>query len=499
MKLYIEGNIGRYYVQTLCLIFFPGSSFSEREEETEESDAVRLVLTETERCYTASATVRSGGEQREGTASEERSGLDSDDRIKKRAVGKAIFEAGAALFGFRPEWGILTGVRPSKLAEQLAENARCGGLDGEREAERILTRDYLASPDKARLLTTVARNNSALRREIGSDGCSVYVSVPFCPTRCAYCSFVSYSTPRLLSLIPEYLDRLCDDIKSLGRLLGRIGRRVDTVYIGGGTPTTLSESQLDRLLCCIGDNIDLSHMREFTLEAGRPDTITAGKLISAKRGGVTRISINPQTTSDEILRSIGRSHSAADFFRAYGLAREQSFACINTDLIAGLPGESGDSFIRSFDEVSALNPENITVHTFCVKKAAELRVRGDCYSRTGGDTGRGVAYSQRRCAELGYEPYYMYKQKNAVGGYENVGFSRKGKEGIYNILIMDEIHSIFALGAGAVTKLVSRSGSDIQRLFMPKYPYEYLALSQQQAYREMAEQTESFYRDRFEG
>ena len=213
---------------------------------------------------------------------------------------------------------------------------------------------------------------------------------------------------------------------------------------------------------------------------------------------MTRVSINPQTTNDEVLRSIGRSHTAEEFFRAYESAAAQSFDCINTDLIAGLPGERGDSFIRSFDEVSALSPENITVHTFCVKRAAELAERGGCYSRTGEDAGRGVAYSQRRCAELGYEPYYMYKQKNAVGGYENVGFSKPGKEGIYNILIMDEIHSIFALGAGAVTKLVSRSGGDMQRLFMPKYPYEYLAASPDESERTLAEAAESFYRDRFD-
>ena len=498
MKLYIEGDIGRYYVQTLCLIFFPGAGFSEREEETAESDAVRLTLREDAQSYTAEAIMRHGGEQRSASARELRDGIDSDERIKKRAVGRAIFEAGAELFGIRPEWGILTGVRPAKLAEQLAESARAKGFDGAREAERILTGDYLAAPEKAHLLTEVARNNSALRGRIGSGGCSVYISIPFCPTRCAYCSFVSYSTPRLLSLIPDYLERLCSDIRALGRLLPRIGRRVDTVYIGGGTPTTLSGEQLDRLLGCIGENIDLSRLREFTLEAGRPDTITDDKLRAAKRGGVTRVSINPQTTNDEVLRSIGRSHTAEEFFRAYESAAAQSFDCINTDLIAGLPGERGDSFVRSFDEVSALSPENITVHTFCVKRAAELAERGGCYSRTGEDAGRGVAYSQRRCAELGYEPYYMYKQKNAVGGYENVGFSKPGKEGIYNILIMDEIHSIFALGAGAVTKLVSRSGGDMQRLFMPKYPYEYLAASPEESERTLAEAAESFYRDRFD-
>lgn len=476
MKLYIDGDISRYYVQTLCMIFFPGAKFPENEELSPESDSVRVSLISSDGMYEAEVVIRSGGRSCTGKRRETKSGIDSDERLKKRAVGKALYDAGAELFGFYPDWGILTGVRPAKLAAELMRLAEHDGCeDPASEAERILTQDYCASQDKARLLTTVARNEERLIGSFGENTCSVYISVPFCPTRCAYCSFVSYSTKRLLSLIPEYVERVCADIERLGRMLSEIGQKPSTVYIGGGTPTILDVPQLERILGCIDRNIELSGVREFTLEAGRPDTVTHEKLAAAKFGGVSRISINPQTTNDEILRAIGRAHTAEEFLRAYEEADKVGFECINTDLIAGLPGESYDSFVRSMDTVSTLAPRNITVHTFCVKKSAELRGDSSSYSRTGTEAGREVAYSQLKAYSGGYIPYYMYKQKNAVGSYENVGFSQPGYEGLYNILIMDEVHSIFAVGAGAVTKLVSRSRSDIERLFMPKYPYEYLS------------------------
>lgn len=495
MKLYIEGEISRYYVQTLCMIFFPGAKFSEREEEHEDSDVVRVKLSEDEGGCEAAVVMRSGGRECSAVCRESTGGIDSE-RMKKRAVGHALYDAGAELFGFRPEWGILTGVRPAKLAEELMSRAaENGAADPIHEAQTILMRDYCAAPEKASLLTEVVQNEERLVQSLGDDTCSIYISIPFCPTRCAYCSFVSYSTKRLISLIPEYIERLCRDIERMGRTIKRTGQKPVTVYIGGGTPSILEPDQLDRLLGCIEKNIDLSSVCEFTLEAGRPDTITEEKLIAAKSGGVTRISINPQTTNDEILRSIGRAHTAEQFLRAYDVADRIGFPCINTDLIAGLPGENYESFKRSMDTVARLDPENLTVHTFCVKRAADLCEGGDAYSRVGGDAGRSVSYSQLIAAERGYLPYYMYKQKNAVGNYENVGFSKPGKEGIYNILIMDEVHSIFAAGAGAVTKLVSRKKTDIERIFMPKYPYEYLGADEEEGFRDFDEKVMRFYRD----
>jgi len=254
------------------------------------------------------------------------------------------------------------------------------------------------------------------------------------------------------------------------------------VYIGGGTPTILTEEQLETLLSTVAECTDVSALLEYTLESGRPDTITEEKMRLAKRYGVTRVCVNPQTLCNEVLRGVGRCHSAEDFYRSYDIARNAGIDCINTDLIVGLPGDTFENFSDSFERILELAPENITVHTFCVKKSAEILREGKrVYNLRGGDAGKCVDYSQIRAMEQGYAPYYMYRQKNMVGNFENVGFAKEGKECLYNIYMMEEVHSIFAAGAGAVTKLVDyaalQSGkkSVIERLFNPKYPYEYLA------------------------
>jgi oxygen-independent coproporphyrinogen-3 oxidase len=255
------------------------------------------------------------------------------------------------------------------------------------------------------------------------------------------------------------------------------------VYIGGGTPTTLSAEQLEMIFKKLSEHISLDSLAEFTLEAGRPDTITAEKLSVAKKYGVTRISVNPQTLSDEILREIGRRHTTEDFYRAYALAKESGIRDINVDLIAGLPGDDFKNFSDTIDKILELEPTNITVHTFCVKKAAEvLKQNTGIYSVSGDDAHKCISYSQLKTKFKGYKPYYMYKQKNAVGNLENVGFSIDGHEGLYNIFMMEELQTIFACGAGAVTKLVKRNEktgyNDIKRLFNAKYPYEYLNVAE---------------------
>ena len=256
--------------------------------------------------------------------------------------------------------------------------------------------------------------------------------------------------------------------------------RVSTIYIGGGTPTILSPEQLRLLFERIRKNIDTDSLMEFTLEAGRPDTITEEKLALAKEYGVTRVSVNPQTLNDDILKEIGRRHTVADFYRAFDLAKKSGIRDINVDLIAGLPGDDFKNFSETMDKIVDLAPTNITVHTFCVKKAADvLKKNSDIYSLTGGDAGKSVFYSQLKAKFSGYKPYYMYRQKNTVGNLENVGFSIEGHEGLYNIFMMEEIQPIFAIGAGAVTKIVRRGDADkggyrIERIFRPKYPYEFL-------------------------
>jgi oxygen-independent coproporphyrinogen-3 oxidase len=338
--------------------------------------------------------------------------------------------------------------------------------------------DYLLYAKKANLATEVAIHEKKIIGTPSSADCSIYVSIPFCPTRCQYCSFVCYTSNKLLSLIPEYVDRLVADLKELFAAVERNHLNIKTVYIGGGTPSILEPDQLRKLLNALCEGIAGREIEEFTCESGRPDTITKEKLKVIKEYGVGRISVNPQTLCEEVLQGIGRSHTVDDFYRAYNTAREVGIEAINTDLIAGLPGDTFQRFSASMDGIIALNPENITVHTFCVKRSAAWR-QSNVYSLRGGEAGKSVDYAQISSRDAGYIPYYMYRQKNTVGNFENVGFSLPGYEGKYNIYMMEEVHSILSAGAGAVTKLVHPGvpGAEkpvIKRIFNPKYPYEYL-------------------------
>ena len=476
MILKVEGNVNRYYVQTLCMVFFPGSTVGVNEVPGYGVPEVTVnVYKEDDGSDTAFVSMKLNDRICEAT---ETVGVDEDITISEHshvAVGRAIFAAGKELLGHIPPWGILTGVRPAKIAGNLLSEGR-----GVLKTKKILRDEYFLSHQKAALAVSVATTEAKLLKKIDRDTCSLYVSIPFCPSRCSYCSFVSYTTPRLLSLIDDYLEALLAEIDETTEVIKAAGLRVNTVYIGGGTPTTLNPEQLRKLLTKINEKIDVSSLIEFTLEAGRPDTITKEKLDVAKELGVTRISVNPQTLNDDILREIGRNHTREDFFRAYDIAKESGIRDINVDLIAGLPGDDFKSFSETLDGIIQLEPTNITVHTFCVKKASDvLRNNSDIYSLTGGDAAKSVAYSQLNTKFAGYKPYYMYRQKNTVGNLENVGFSIEGHEGIYNVLMMEEVQTIFAVGAGAVSKLVRFNGNGtrdtlIKRLSNHKYPYEYL-------------------------
>lgn len=468
-----EGKINRYYVQSLCMLFFAGAKFSENEEETPDTPIVSVGLRESESGIEATATIKIDKKIKTGSRFEPYKEGYTKDKTTKIAVGIAVFEAGKRFFGAVPPWGILTGVRPAKIAASLFDGARTVG-----EVKKILEKEYFLSPKKSSLLTEVAKFERAMVKTLDENSCSVYISVPFCPSRCSYCSFVAYATPKLLSLIPEYLERLCRDIDDMFAVIKRLGQKVVTVYIGGGTPTVLDDAQLEMLLSKISENVDPFELKEFTLEAGRPDTVTKSKLDIASKYGVTRVSINPQTLNDSVLKEIGRKHTVKDFYRAYNIARESNIKYINTDLIAGLPGETFPRFAKSVDAILDLKPDNVTVHTFCVKKASDiLRQDSDIYTKGGGDTPKSVEYAQVKSKNAGYVPYYIYRQKNTVGNLENVGYSLPGKEGLYNILMMEELHSVFACGAGGMTKLVSRKNKVIERIPVPKYPYEYLSLN----------------------
>ncbi len=476
MIVHIDGNINKYYVETLCLVFFPGSTFGENEEARDGIPEVWVSVYPDEAGQeNAYVSIKLNDRVCEATASvspEEEITISTRAAI---AVGRAIFAAGKELLGHIPPWGILTGIRPAKIAGTLLTDGK-----GVTRAKRILRDEYFLNPQKASLAVSVASLEAKLLKNLEDNTCSLYISIPFCPSRCAYCSFVSYTTPRLLSMINEYLDALMLDLDETFRTIRELNQRIITVYIGGGTPTTLDTKQLKRLFDKINENINTKELFEFTLEAGRPDTITEEKLKLAKDAGVTRISVNPQTLSDEVLKEVGRRHTVEDFYRAYEIAERSGIRDINVDLIAGLPGDSFKTFSDTIDKIIALSPSNITVHTFCVKKASDaLRHNSNIYSLGGGDAAKCVSYSQIKTKFAGYKPYYMYRQKNTVGNLENVGFSKDGSEGLYNIFMMEEIQSIFAVGAGAVTKLVTpRSSSGekrkILRIFKPKYPYEYL-------------------------
>ena len=474
MILKIEGGVNRYYVQTLCMVFFPGATFSESEQPGPDVPEVLVRLFHEEAIIRATATIRIGDKETAGEGVSELGEGKNASRAEKIAVGRAVFAAGKAFFSYTPPWGILTGVRPAKVATELIR-----GGNGIRLSRAILRDEYFLNPRKAALAVSVASAEMKLTNKLPRDLCSVYISIPFCPSRCAYCSFVSYTSDKLLSLIDDYLLELYKDIDNTFSIIRELGLRVATVYIGGGTPTVLSPDRMARLLERIAKNVDPSTLMEFTVEAGRPDTITREKLDVIRDGGAGRISVNPQTLSEDVLRSIGRHHTVEQFYRAFETAREAGIDAVNVDLIAGLPEDTFRIFSDSFDKILTLAPENITVHTFCVKRSAALRQKDGIYTLGSADAAKSVEYSQMRAKLAGYRPYYMYRQKNTVGNLENVGYALPGKEGLYNIFMMEELHSIFAAGAGAVTKLVryrdpAEGNSVIERIFMPKYPYEYL-------------------------
>lgn len=495
MILRIDGNISRYYVETLCMVFFPGSTFGENEEPAEGIPEVNVsTFTDKDDSETAFVSIKLNDRVCEAS---ETVRADEEIHISTRAaiaVGRAIFAAGKELLGHTPPWGILTGVRPAKIAGTLLKSG-----NGIIKTKKILRDEYFLNQPKASLVVSVATAEAKIIKKAPQKSCSLYISIPFCPSRCSYCSFVSYTTPRLLSMIDEYLDAMLLELKYTFGIIKRLGLNIATIYIGGGTPTTLNPTQLERLLKLISQNIDTATLLEFSLEAGRPDTITEEKLAVALKYGVTRISVNPQTLNNDILADIGRKHTAEDFYRAYEIAKNSGIKDINVDLIAGLPGDDFKNFSETIEKVIALEPTNITVHTFCVKKASDaLKNNSEIYSISASDADKSVSYSQIKTKFAGYKPYYMYRQKNTVGNLENVGFSLEGHEGLYNIYMMEEVQTIFAVGAGAVSKLVDEKvGPDgkrrICRMFNPKYPYEYLReMKQRREFYENGEETDFF-------
>ena len=472
MKLYYRGHNYRYAAEQMLLTLFP----TERPEYADAppgpgENALVLSLSRGETWATATAALTWGGAEyraaRRCRVSELTDQL-SADRALQRILKLAFYDAGTAALGKEPPWGALTGVRPVKIP---AKAMLAGATPA--QAEKVLRDTYRVSPGRRKLAMDCAQASLAAQRSLGEHEVSLYVGIPFCPTRCAYCSFVSADVGRALKLIDPFLDALSREIRATGAMLADAGLRVRTVYFGGGTPTTLTAPQLDRLMGEIAEHIDLSACTEYTVEAGRPDTITAEKLAVLKRRGCDRVSVNPQSMSDAVLAAMGRAHRAADILGAFALVRESGIGCVNMDLIAGLPGDSADGFRSSLDQVLSLAPENVTVHTLALKKGSRL-MEGDTPLPAGEDVAAMLDYAWAALRESGQIPYYLYRQKYMSGSFENVGWCLPGTESLYNICMMEELHTIVSLGGGGVTKLVDRHTGYIQRVANAKYPQEYI-------------------------
>ena len=387
-------------------------------------------------------------------------------------MGRLMYALMSEYTGFSPKWGVLTGVRPTKLLISTEKRL------GEKEAHIYFNNDLLVTEEKYRLAKEVADCEKRIIDLSTPRSFSLYISIPFCPSRCSYCSFVSHSVEneKAKALIPEYVKHLIKEIEFFAKLSKAYNLKLETVYIGGGTPTILTAEMLHDTIKSVFDNFDMSTCREFTVEAGRPDTITKEKLQSIYSLGVDRISINPQTFSDAVLENIGRRHKSSEIIQAFELARSIGFDNINMDLIAGLPGDDIDGFKISLDKAYDLSPENITVHTLALKRSSKFNTEDD-YKITAENAKIVDAMLDYTSKKLygNYHPYYMYRQSKSAGNLENVGWCKEGKEGLYNIYMMEECHTIFAAGAGAVTKLKTPGTDKIERIFNYKYPFEYIS------------------------
>ena len=457
MKLTLTGHDDRYAVEQLQMALFPegteGEAFS-----TLHRGATWLTastkITVSGRTATATRRLKAGSET---------------VRLRRRALQQSYYLAAIQLLPATPAWGALAGVRPTKITTRHMLE---GGTP--KSAGKLMKDVYYVTPDRIRLAVDCSVSTVHAAALLEPTDVSLYVGIPFCPTRCSYCSFVSRTIGKKTEMMESYLEALMKEMTVTGRLLTASGRHIRSVYIGGGTPTTLTSEQMAKLLDAIHDSFDLSRCLEFTVEGGRPDTLNAEKLRTIFEHGADRMSINPQTMEDHVLRACARPHKAADVVRAYHEAVDAGFKAINMDLIAGLPEDTVEGFKRSLDAVAALDPANITVHTLALKKGADLfekRVK----LPSAEEVTEMVAYANETLRNLGYKPYYLYRQKYMSGSFENVGWSRDNLDCLYNIYMMEEVHTILSLGGGGMNKVNFPDGS-LQRFHNPKFPEQYIEM-----------------------
>lgn len=460
MNLYVKNHNFHFELENLTRLFFPNEKITVIRDFSEPQPP--CIYTEVSDKITISVNI---GSFNKSETAVKRLTDDDNELVSAQLLYKLLCD----FTGLIQPWGILTGVRPVKLLRRLAEES------SEEQAVKKFEKDFFVSNEKIALSRETEHNERKILELSKPESFSLYVGIPFCPSRCSYCSFVMASIERAEKLIEPYTKLLCEEIKRTAEIANKLGLRLETVYFGGGTPTTLSAEQLDTVLRTVNNSFDMSTCREFTVEAGRPDTIDIAKLFALKENKVDRISINPQTVNDEVLKTIGRKHTAQQFFDAFELARKCGFDNINTDLIAGLPTDTPESFKNSLDSIVRLNAECITVHTLCMKRASRLTTEGVTLDlQQARDAREMLAYTQNILGQNEYIPYYMYRQSRMVGNLENVGWSKRGFESLYNVYVMDETHTILACGSGGVTKLKHNNPDYLERIFNFKYPYEYI-------------------------
>lgn len=460
MNLYVKNHNFHFELENLTRLFFPNEKITVIRDFSEPQPP--YIYTEVSDKITISVNI---GSFNKSETAVKKLADDDNELVSAQLLYKLLCD----FTGLTQPWGILTGVRPVKLLRRLAEESN------EEQAVKKFEKDFFVSNEKIALSRETEHNERKILELSKPESFSLYVGIPFCPSRCSYCSFVMASIERAEKLIEPYTKLLCEEIKRTAEIANKLGLRLETVYFGGGTPTTLSAEQLDTVLRTVNNSFDMSTCREFTVEAGRPDTIDIAKLFALKENKVDRISINPQTVNDEVLKIIGRKHTAQQFFDAFELARKCGFDNINTDLIAGLPTDTPESFKNSLDSIVRLNAECITVHTLCMKRASRLTTEGVTLDlQQASDARKMLAYTQNILGQNEYIPYYMYRQSRMVGNLENVGWSKRGFESLYNVYVMDETHTILACGSGGVTKLKRNNPDYLERIFNFKYPYEYI-------------------------
>ena len=484
MKLTFRGHEDRYAVEQSLLAFFPeerpvyeGEDGPRHAEVTLHQGAVYATgvtaLTYDGKTARASARVSLAGAADEYER----------ERLRQRALKLSFFRAARDITGATPSWGALTGIRPAKLVRTMLEEGYTPA-----RADRELRDVYCVSPARRRLALESAQAGLRAKRDLKPNDISLYIGIPFCPTRCAYCSFVSASVEKSFHLMTPYLEALTAEVEAAGRMVKETGLRIKSFYMGGGTPTTLSAGQMDALLTAVNKAFDLSGCAEYCIEAGRPDTIDREKLQVLLDHGADRISVNPQSLEPRVLRAIGRQHSPEDIEKAMTLATSMGFPHVNMDLIAGLPADTPEGFRRTLDKCLTFGADNITVHTLSLKKGSRILLEG-LPIPTAEAVAEMLDYADPALRARGFAPYYLYRQKYMSGSFENVGWCISGAEGLYNIYIMEELHSILSLGAGGSTKMVDAQRNRIERVFHPKFPLEYI-----QRPEKLAENLESFRR-----